>query len=113
MEALGANGVLVLAGVTPGDHHLDVPAARLNLGFVLGNKVMVGTVNANREYFEDGVRDLALAEATYPGWASRMLTHPIHGLERYQQMLDALLHARDAIKVYVEVDGTRDAGSGM
>lgn len=34
-----------------------------NLEFVLGNKVMVGTVNANREYFEMGVKDLAQAEA--------------------------------------------------
>ena len=31
---------------------MDVPADRINLEFVLGNKVMVGTVNANREHFE-------------------------------------------------------------
>ena len=31
---------------------IQVPADRINLEFVLGNKVMVGTVNANREYFE-------------------------------------------------------------
>ena len=33
---------------------LDKPKLDLNLEFVLGNKVMVGTVNANREYFELG-----------------------------------------------------------
>src|SRR4051794_6196418 len=52
MQALGKNGVLVLSSVTGGDRHLDVLADKINLGFVLGNKVMVGIVNANREYFE-------------------------------------------------------------
>src|SRR5215471_5071498 len=68
MQALGKNGVLVLSSVTGGDRRIEVPADKINLEFVLGNKVMVGTVNANREYFEMGVRDLAQAEAEYPGW---------------------------------------------
>jgi hypothetical protein len=53
----------------------------INLGFVLGNKVVVGTVNANREYFEIGVKDLCQAELEWPGWLSKLLTHPIKGLE--------------------------------
>jgi glucose 1-dehydrogenase len=75
LRELGKNGVLVLSSVTGGDRKVEVPADKLNLEFVLGNKVMVGTVNANREYFETGVRDLAQAEAEYPGWLSRLLTH--------------------------------------
>lgn len=55
MEQLGKNGVLILSSVTGGDYQIQVPADRINLGFVLGNKVMVGTVNANRDYFEAGV----------------------------------------------------------
>ena len=55
MQALGKNGVLVLSSVTGGDKMIQIPADRINLEFVLGNKVMVGTVNANREYFEMGV----------------------------------------------------------
>jgi hypothetical protein len=54
MQALGKNGVLVLSSVTGGDRRVEVPADRINLEFVLGNKVMVGTVNANREHFELG-----------------------------------------------------------
>ena len=69
MQALGKNGVLVLSSVTGGDHTVEVPADKINLEFVLGNKVMVGTVNANREYFEMGVKDMAQAEAQYPGLA--------------------------------------------
>ncbi|MGE5275692.1 MAG: glucose 1-dehydrogenase, partial [Acidobacteriota bacterium] len=77
MQALGKNGVLVLSSVTGGDRQVMVPADKINLGFVLGNKVMVGTVNANREYFEAGVRDMAQSEAQYPGWLERLLTHPV------------------------------------
>jgi threonine dehydrogenase-like Zn-dependent dehydrogenase len=68
MQALGKNGVLVLASITGGDKAISVPADRINLEFVLGNKVMVGTVNANREYFERGVSDMSQAELEYPGW---------------------------------------------
>ena len=42
MQALGKNGVLVLASVTGGDRKIEVPADQINLEFVLGNKVMVG-----------------------------------------------------------------------
>ena len=103
MRALAKNGVLVLSSVTGGDHRIEVPADKINLEFVLGNKVMVGTVNANREYFEVGVRDLAHAESQYPGWLRRLLTHPVRGLENYRQLLDLLTSAKGAIKVYCEV----------
>jgi threonine dehydrogenase-like Zn-dependent dehydrogenase len=103
MEVLGNNGVLVLASVTGGTRTVEVPADKINLGFVLGNKVMVGTVNGNREYFEAAAGDLARAEVQFPGWSARLLTHPIQGLTNYRQMLDALTSARGAIKVYVDV----------
>ncbi|HET7218095.1 MAG TPA: glucose 1-dehydrogenase [Vicinamibacterales bacterium] len=103
MQALGKNGVLVLSSVTGGDNRVEVPADKINLDFVLGNKVMVGTVNANREYFEMGVKDLAQAEAEYPGWLSRLLTHPVNGLENYRELIDTLTTARSAIKVFCEV----------
>lgn len=103
MRALGKNGVLVLSSVTGGDRTIEVHADKINLEFVLGNKVMVGTVNANREYFEMGVKDLAQAEAEYPGWLSRLLTHPVKGLENYRELFDKLLNPNGAIKVFCEV----------
>jgi threonine dehydrogenase-like Zn-dependent dehydrogenase len=103
MQALAKNGVLVLSSVTGGDRRIEVPSDKINLDFVLGNKVMVGTVNANREYFEMGVRDLAQAEAQYPGWLSRLLTHPVKGLENYGELFQHLTSAKNAIKVYCEV----------
>ena len=103
MQALGKNGVLVRSSVTGGDRRIDVPADRINLEFVLGNKVMVGTVNANREYFETGVKDMAQAEAQYPGWLGRLLTHPVNGLENWELLLDTLTGARGVIKAYCVV----------
>jgi threonine dehydrogenase-like Zn-dependent dehydrogenase len=103
MQALGKNGVLVLSSVTGGDRMIEVPADRINLEFVLGNKVMVGTVNANREYFELGVKDMAQAESEYPGWLKRLLTHPVKGLENWSLLFETLTTARGAIKVYCEV----------
>jgi threonine dehydrogenase-like Zn-dependent dehydrogenase len=99
---LGKNGVIVLSSVTGGMREVNVPSDAINLDFVLGNKVMVGTVNANREHFEAGVRDLAVAEAQWPGWLGRLLTHPVPGLDRAPRAL-SLLGAPGAIKVYVEV----------
>lgn len=103
MQALGKNGVLVLSSVTAGDRRLEVPVDKINLEFVLGNKVMVGTVNANREYFEMGVKDMAHSEAEYPGWLERLLTHPVKGLENYQELFDKLTNAKGAVKVFLEV----------
>jgi glucose 1-dehydrogenase len=103
VQALAKNGVLVLSSVTGGDRKVEVPADKINLEFVLGNKVMVGTVNANREYFELGVRDMAQAEAEYAGWLERLLTHPVKGLENYQELFDKLTTAKGAIKVFCEV----------
>ena len=103
MEHLGKNGVLVLSSVTGGDRTVEVPVDRINLGFVLGNKVMVGTVNANRRYFEVGASDLASAELAYPGWLGSLLTHPVDGLEAYAEMMRLLTEEKDAIKVFVNV----------
>jgi len=103
MRALAKNGVLVLSSVTGGDRRIEVAADKINLEFVLGNKVMVGTVNANREYFESGVRDLSQAELEYPGWLQRLLTHPVKGLDNYEELFETLLNAKGAIKIFCEV----------
>ena len=67
----------------------------INLDFVLGNKVMVGSVNASRDNFETGVRDMAQAEAEYPGWLRRLLTHPVRGLDGYRELFNRLQNPND------------------
>jgi glucose 1-dehydrogenase len=103
MQVIARNGALVLSSITGGSRSLEVPADRINLEFVLGNKVMVGTVNASRDNFEDGVRDMAHAESEYPGWLKRLLTHRVEGLDNYRELFDHLSNPNGAIKIYCEV----------
>jgi len=102
-HALMKNGILILSSVTGGDRKTEVESDRLNLEFVLGNKVMFGTVNAHRGHFEAGCTDFARAEIMWAGWLPQLLTHPIRGLENYEEMFRALFEAEDAIKVYTMV----------
>ena len=104
MNVLAKNGVLAMVSVTGGSRQLEIPADKINLGFVLGNKVAFGSVNANREYFESGVKDLSTAELQYPGWLTKLLTHEVKGLENYQEMIRLLTEAKGTIKVYCSVD---------
>jgi threonine dehydrogenase-like Zn-dependent dehydrogenase len=103
MAALAKNGVLVLSSVTGGDRQAEVPADKLNLGFVLGNKVMVGTVNASRADFEAGVRDLAMMHAQDSRWLQRFITHRVKGLDGYSEAFEMLNQRSGTIKVVVEV----------
>jgi threonine dehydrogenase-like Zn-dependent dehydrogenase len=100
-HALAKNGIMVLSSITGGNHKTEVESDRLNLEFVLGNKVMFGTVNAHRGYFERGVADFAQAEAAYPGWLSKLLTHPVEGIENFQELIRILLEDKEAIKPYL------------
>jgi threonine dehydrogenase-like Zn-dependent dehydrogenase len=103
MEALGRNGVLVLTGISGGDKKIDVPGDQIMTGLVLGNKVVVGTVNSNRFHFEGGVKSMTLALALYPGWLERLLTHPVGGLENYAEMIRLLTEDKSVIKVFAEI----------
>lgn len=103
MQALAKNGILVLSSVTGGDRTVEIPADKINLEFVLGNKAMIGTVNANREYFESGAKDMAQAVLEYGDWLSSLLTHPVLGLENHAELFDKLTNAKNAIKVFCEL----------
>ncbi len=103
MEVLGHNGVIVWTGITGGTHQLEVPADAINLDWVLGNKLLLGSVNANRRHFEMGIADLALGEATYPNVIERILTTPVSGLDGYGEMMRLLVEDDQALKVFVEV----------
>ncbi len=74
MDMVAPNGIVCLTGVSGGSRKLEVSADHLNLEMVLSNKVVFGTVNANRRHFESGVRHLQEIEARWPGHLSRMIT---------------------------------------
>lgn len=103
MQHVGHNGVVVWTGITGGEEKVEVPADNINLNWVLGNKLLLGSVNANRGHFEMGIRDLALGEMMFPGVLETILSHPVDGLENYAEMMRLLVEEKDALKVFVNV----------
>lgn len=103
MEVLNLNGALVWSSVTGGSSDVTVPADKINLEWVLGNKLLVGTVNGNRYHFEDGIASMALGEAMFPGVTEKILTTPVAGFEDPAEIMRLLVEDKEALKVYVEV----------
>lgn len=89
--------------MTGGDRTVEVPADRINLEFVLPNKVMVGTVNANREYFELGVH--GAGRGPVPGMARAAADPSRHAAGELPGLVDTLTMTKGAIKVFCEVVG--------
>jgi threonine dehydrogenase-like Zn-dependent dehydrogenase len=103
MEVLAINGALIWTSITGGTHEVTVDAAKINLEWVLGNKLLVSSVNGNRRHFELGIEALSLGEHTFPGVTGRMLTNPVAGLDNYKEMMRLLVEDKEALKVYVNV----------
>ncbi|HUE14750.1 MAG TPA: glucose 1-dehydrogenase [Planctomycetaceae bacterium] len=103
MEVVGHNGAVVWTSITGGKRSIEFPSDHINLNWVLGNKLLVGSVNANFRHFEIGIADLALGEMTYPGVIEKILTHPVDGLENYREMMRLLVEDQTALKVFVNV----------
>jgi threonine dehydrogenase-like Zn-dependent dehydrogenase len=97
-ELLGNNGVLVLLSITGSDQHISIPLDAINRGFVLGNKVLVGSVNSAHADFLSGVARLRRFEQLWPGLTAQMITERLQGLE------EALASggARQGIKMVIE-----------
>ncbi len=103
MEVLAINGALIWTSITGGKHEVTVDAAKINLEWVLGNKLLVSSVNGNRRHFDLGIQALSHGEHTYPGITERILTHPVAGLDEYKEMMRLLVEDKEALKVYVDV----------
>lgn len=74
ISAVAVNGVVCLTSVTGGDSTCMVDVDRLNREIVLGNKVIFGTVNANRQDFLDGLVYLEQINGQFPGLLSKIFT---------------------------------------
>ena len=103
MSVLNLNGALVWTSVTGGGRETTVPSDKINLEWVLGNKLLVGTVNGNRFHFEEGIAQMALGESMFPGVTQKILTTPVEGLEDPGEVMRLLVEDKEALKVYVNV----------
>lgn len=81
MDAMGANGVLCLTGVSSKGRSLGIDAGELNRHMVLENDVVFGSVNANRRHYEAGAQALADAD---PGWLTKVISRRVP-LDNWQQ----------------------------
>jgi threonine dehydrogenase-like Zn-dependent dehydrogenase len=101
MGVLGANGVLVLLSLTGGETVAPVPIDAINREFVLGNKVMVGSVNCGDEDFVRGVTDLAHFETLWPGLTARLITDRLNGFSDVSRLASEI---EGGIKTVIEFD---------
>ncbi|WP_437185454.1 glucose 1-dehydrogenase [Planctomicrobium sp. SH668] len=104
MEHLNLNGALVWTSVTGGKKTLsDFPSDKVNLEWVLGNKLLLGSVNASRKHFAQGLSDMALGETMFPGVTERILTTPFQGFSEPQELMKELVENQSALKVFVNI----------
>ncbi|MGC8488214.1 MAG: zinc-binding dehydrogenase, partial [Clostridia bacterium] len=97
-DTVGTNGVVVLTGVSGGNRKASIAVDRLNLEMVLANKVIVGTVNANRRHFDAAVADLEAVQRTWPGWLDRCITRHV----AHSEYRAALERGPEDVKVVVD-----------
>ena len=74
-------GIVCLTGLGGKEHAASFDIATLNQSMVLENRVVFGTVNANRRHYEDAAWALARAER---GWLDRIITRRVP-LERWEE----------------------------
>ena len=85
-KLIETNGVVSFLGVYR-DQQLTEDAGRLFTDLVLGNRVYFGSVNANKSYFRQGVKDLTRMMNKWKGLLAEMITRttsPDHFEEAYR-----------------------------
>ncbi|HYX80950.1 MAG TPA: glucose 1-dehydrogenase [Gemmatimonadales bacterium] len=99
-DVLDINGILCMLSVTGGKKHIDIAADALNDQFVLGNRTLFGSVNAAREDFESGVRDLLELEQRWTGVMAHFITRRLP-LDKIRTALDE--RPPDDLKTIIEL----------
>ncbi len=99
LDALALNGVYVLTGIPGGHRPIEIAGSELISRLVLGNRVMVGSVNASRDHYQMAVDDLMAAHLQ---WGDH-LNHLITNRYPHTEFMAALgSHDESEIKVVLE-----------
>lgn len=77
LETLGTNGIYFLTGVPGRKHPFNFNGAEAMRNLVLKNQVLIGTVNASRKAFENGIVDLMGFEKKFAGVAPSLITNRV------------------------------------
>lgn len=86
MAVLGTNGIFTFTGVPGRRGPIEVDTDLIMRNLVLKNQVVLGTVNAGRETFEDAIADLGAFHRRWPD-AVRALITGRHPLEAHRELL--------------------------
>lgn len=81
VAASAPGGIVCLTGLGGRQHVASFDAATLNEALVLGNRVVFGSVNANRRHYEDAARALQRADRA---WLEKIITRRVE-LGDFQQ----------------------------
>jgi threonine dehydrogenase-like Zn-dependent dehydrogenase len=81
-------GIVCLTGLGGKQHVASFDIATLNQSLVLENRVVFGSVNANRRHYEDAAWALAHAER---GWLERLVTRKVH-LDKWDEAYEKHEH---------------------
>jgi threonine dehydrogenase-like Zn-dependent dehydrogenase len=95
IRAMGAGGILCLTGVGTGGRTTGLTTADIAAEMVLGNNVVVGSVNANKRHWYKAGEALARADRK---WLERLITRR----EKPENFKQALDRKPDDIKVVVQ-----------
>ncbi len=80
-----SSGIVCLVGVSSPGHALDVDVGGFNRAMVLDNGTVFGSVNANRQHYEDAVAALRRADCA---WLSSLITRRVP-VAQWTQALEA------------------------
>jgi threonine dehydrogenase-like Zn-dependent dehydrogenase len=84
LQVLGTNGIFIFTGVPAPMNDITIDAGMLMRDIVLKNQVVLGTVNAPKAAFENGIRDLVEFHKKWPDQLKALITGYLP-LERFQE----------------------------
>lgn len=101
IDVLGINGIYVMTGIPGEGKPVCIPGAETMVQIVLKNQVILGSVNASKQHFELGIRDLERAKNKWGTVIEDLITTRIS----YREFEKALnFRSPDDIKTVVTWD---------
>jgi threonine dehydrogenase-like Zn-dependent dehydrogenase len=102
LKKLGMNGIFVFTGIPAPKEAIPVEADIIMRNLVLMNQSIVGTVNADKEAFQNAIRDLRVFKERWPGALQSIIT----GRYAMPAFRELLVGEKSGIKNIITLDGS-------
>jgi len=103
LQVLGTNAIFIFTGVPAPHKDISLDAGTLMRDIVLKNQVVLGTVNAPRQAFQNGIRNLQAFNQQWPQQLRSLITGRIP-LTDIQELIAG--RQKDEIKTVLTFNGT-------